>query len=559
MMTWAAYQALFWAATCHVGIIGIVLGRGALAIAGEKDRQTLGFVLATRLNSAEIVLGKLAWNLLSIAATVAAGLPLMLLLHVLGGVDLRLILLTYAVTGSLALFLTALAIWVSIEARDGRRAMLLSSFWIMAWLMGPPYLTLILPRFGLRLPEWAAMANGWLLASGPIGTILRITPAITSWVAVVDAVGRMMALQFAGTVLFLLASMLHLRPAYRRNVEGEPIRNKARHRPVWRLWPRPAVGDDPILWREMYTNRGSGLMKAVGIIINAGILLALGYGTYYYARPALVEVWQHGYAVFTTSNRPPEMNLLIQIFAPGGAVKPPVDLARTELNLFVRHVTSFISAMTTLVIGGAAAEVLGRERRKGTWDSLLATPLTARDFLKSAMLSAAWRLRQPLAGLGLLWTIGLLAGAVHPLGYLIAVLTLLASTWLFLSFGSRASVRTRTLDEGASHGVFLAVFLLATGVLPVLLPRQFSSVLLGAGSPSLVYWLSLASYHELHLALPGASYPTLQWLGINTGEGPLRVLAACLVGIIGPALGGWWCWRSALAHFDRLVGRPWRP
>jgi hypothetical protein len=54
------------------------------------------------------------------------------------------------------------------------------------------------------------------------------------------------------------------------------------------------------------------------------------------------------------------------------------------------------------------------------------------------------------------------------------------------------------------------------------------------------------------------AFPQLHWIGIATGEGPLRVAATCLIGLVAPVLAGLFVWRYATAHFDRLVGRPWR-
>jgi ABC-type Na+ efflux pump permease subunit len=97
-------------------MMGVVTVRAALSIAGEKDCRTLDFLLATRLRNAEIVLGKLAACIAVFVADLAAGLPVMLLLHLLGGVDLRLIALAYAGLITTAFFLIALAIWVSTRA-----------------------------------------------------------------------------------------------------------------------------------------------------------------------------------------------------------------------------------------------------------------------------------------------------------------------------------------------------------------------------------------------------------------------------------------------------------
>ena len=54
------------------------------------------------------------------------------------------------------------------------------------------------------------------------------------------------------------------------------------------------------------------------------------------------------------------------------------------------------------------------------------------------------------------------------------------------------------------------------------------------------------------------AYPHLQWIGIETGEGAVRVGLTCLIGIVAPLLAGVSVWRYATQNFDRLVGRPWK-
>jgi hypothetical protein len=81
-------------------------------------------------------------------------------------------------------------------------------------------------------------------------------------------------------------------------------------------------------------------------------------------------------------------------------------------------------------------------------------------------------------------------------------------------------------------------------------------VLLGAGSPPFVAWLSLVSFRDVRNAWCFPVYPALQWMQLHTGEGALLVAATCLIGIIAPAAGGLLLWRFALLHFDRLIGRP---
>ena len=102
-----------------------------------------------------------------------------------------------------------------------------------------------------------------------------------------EAVAWMSGLQVvAGTLLVVLA-IAQLRSAYRQNVSGESkgfIRWLVR--PGWRWRPKPPVGDDPILWREMNTSRASLLGKVTGAVILLGIFGVLAYVTLFFAAPA---------------------------------------------------------------------------------------------------------------------------------------------------------------------------------------------------------------------------------------------------------------------------------
>ena len=58
-------------------------------IAGEKQRKTLHYLLASELSSAEIVLGKLMARMLMVLVYLVAGVPMLFLLMLFGGVDAR--------------------------------------------------------------------------------------------------------------------------------------------------------------------------------------------------------------------------------------------------------------------------------------------------------------------------------------------------------------------------------------------------------------------------------------------------------------------------------------
>ena len=169
LMGTVARQSFMWILSFHGISIFVVANAAALSIAAEKDRRTLDFLLATRLSNAEIVLGKLMSSMAIFMSTVLAGLPLILLLHTLGSIDLELILLTYASFVCMAFFLASLSIWVSTGASNSGHAARFSMLCIMAWLMVPFFVAFIFPA--VRHPTARLRLDRECLAPGerPLG------------------------------------------------------------------------------------------------------------------------------------------------------------------------------------------------------------------------------------------------------------------------------------------------------------------------------------------------------------------------------------------------------
>jgi ABC-type transport system involved in multi-copper enzyme maturation permease subunit len=558
LMARVAIQSFYWIVAVHGLFImgGVTLG--ALSIAAEKDRRSLDFLLATRLGNGEIVLGKLAACLARTLGIVAAGLPVVMLLYPLGGVDPLLILLAYAGIATAAFFVIALAIWISTGAPDARRAINVSTLCVMAWLIVPFLVSLLLPRLRLPLPDALFAANAWVLASSPLDLVMKFAvggPVGSS--ALVHAIAWMCGLQSAAAVVLLLGSIARLRSSYRVNLGGDGRAFGApRKRPYWRFRPRPPVGDDPILWREMYTARAGFAAQLFGLLVLAAPYAALVYSSWFFARRAFVELWKNGYAAGVTSAQKPEFNLMIRFFFADPVSGAPVDMARIDFNLFLRSITATIVFLLALITAGIAAEAIATERVRDTWNSLISTPLSARDILRSKLLASLWRLRGLLLTLLVLWTMGLLAGAIHPVGYLLAVLEVAAWTGMLLAIGLWASVRAPDPTTPPGFTLSLVMLPLLSGLLPFVLPTRLNSVVLGVASEPFVTWLSLFSYRDVRAALRYAVYPHLAWAGIGTGEGSFLVLATCVLGIILPAVAGFSVWKYLVAEFDPLIGRP---
>jgi ABC-type transport system involved in multi-copper enzyme maturation permease subunit len=552
-------ECLRWGVILHAGGFGMMVLFGARSIAKERDSRTLDFLLVTRMHAAEIILAKLASCLLLVLTWMAAGFPMMVLIHVLGGIDLRVILLAYAGFACVSLFVNALAIWISTEIADSRSAAVLFLLAAMAWVIGPFWISVFLPRLGIHLPEWLAFVNAQLLASSPLSVAFPLISGSLLWSQLVYLVSRMASLQLAGTVLFTVAAIVRLRPAHRAlaGVDRRTAR-RARRRLVWRLRPRPPVGDDPIYWREKCTSRQNGLVKALGVLIFGGLVIGLAVATVYYTGPAFAELWRYGYGSSKNTALDPDANILLRLFLPTPGPGGPIDQARTDFNIFIRFVSVLIVLTVSFVLGGISSEVIGIERMKDTWSGVLATSLGADEIVGSAMRVALWRSRGAYSPVFVLWTLGVISGAIHPLGYVVSMLALAASVWLLTNCGVLGSIQATRAENSAAQGVTVPTLLIFTGVLPLLLPVGLNSVLWAVGSTPMIVWTSLVSCGEFSRAVADPLNPRYLWYGQLGGQMPLLVFASWLISIVGAALAGLWVRRYTLAHFDRLVGRPFR-
>jgi hypothetical protein len=576
LMARIAAQSFILALLVHSTLVVACATSGAVAIAGEMDRQTLGFLLATRLSSAEIVLGKLAVRMVGVLSTIAAGLPVVVLLHTLGGVDFRLIMLAYGGIVSTSFFVLALAMWCSSRALNGRVANTSTSVLILLWLVGSFLVgtTPILGRLGIRLPAFLMTANAWVMASNPLSVFARFAAfGGVSAVALVDAVAWMCGLQLVAGVILVGAAIVQLRPAYRVNVGGDGHRLLGRFNlPTLRLFPKRAMSDDPILWKAMQIRpRANLFLQVLGFACAIACWGALAASTFFFAYPAFVELWNQGCRSGAAAAVRPEFNLAVRLFAVGRGPGDPADLARLDFNLFLRSITTAITLFLALLTASAAFEPITLERRRSTWSSLIATSLAGSEILKSFMLASLWRLRWATTTLVFLWTLGLCSGAIHPLGYGAALVVQAASTWCLITAGTLIALKsveqadrsgpgtTPPTAANAGHGLGWTILVpIVSGFLPFLLPGRLGSVVWGAASPPFLIWLASVSCREMRSSLREPIYPLLNWIDKPTADSPLAVGAALLIGICVPAVWGYRNWRYCVANFDRLVGRPWR-
>jgi hypothetical protein len=285
----------------------------------------------------------------------------------------------------------------------------------------------------------------------------------------------------------------------------------------------------------MHVGGVGGLLRLLGTLASLLVLGGIGVLTYFAGRSAFGEVLAHGYGST-------------------GSVH-----SRDFFNHYLRLMTVLISLIYALTLTGFAAEGIAVERARDTWLGLIATPMDGREIIRDKELGAIWRIRGVALLLVALWTAGLVAGAIHPLGFAAALVGLGVATRFFTALGTYGALRSRDL-AGASNAALLPVVLLClSGFLTVALPVPVRTVLVGAGSFPLVEMLALASYGEVRAGLSASPSPTLEGLEISGVEGASHVALAYALGVVGAAVAALVLARLAERQFDRLIGRPWRP
>ncbi len=543
-------------------LIALGIGPAMVApiIASERDRKSLDSLLATPLSAAEIVLGTIGAGLLRYLNGLAALGPILTLIVILGGIDPRLVLLACAGIASTAFTLAALATAVSVGARTATWATSSTIVLAMTWMFLPLPVVMLLPRYWPAAGPWGVPIAMGVIDSSPFGVGLNLLGVIPRG-PLVGAVLRMIALQTAAAVVLVLWAIIRLRPASRAvyDMEGRTAILRLLHA-RWR--PRPACGDDPVLWREMYPARAMSIISSLVdqslIVLGVGML---AYVTSWFAVPAFAELSRSGYGPTPGEPTFPELNpfarLLVAKWTPF-SLGPAPGQARLEFNIVLRQMTGLLDLLFVLMVAGTAAESVVMERERATWLGLIVTPLTGWEILRAKMLGSIWRARGVAFLMLALWVVGLLAGALHPLGFLAALAGMGVSSGFLAALGVSISMWSR--DRGQATGRVLGPLMLSLGLsaLPFIVPGM-ASVLLAAGTMPFLTWVSLVSYDDVHTAIRSGAIPQFAVIGIRSGEGARIVLAAWLVSTIAQAIGAFLLTRSAIRGFEAAVGRPTRP
>jgi ABC-type transport system involved in multi-copper enzyme maturation permease subunit len=389
------------------------------AVADEKQKKTIQFLLVTDLRSYEIVLGKLGSRMAHPGLLLLAGLPVLGAVQFLGGVDPHLVLAGFAGTAVTLASAAGVSLLASVIARPPRAALLLAYGFIFLYAMLCVLGNAVL--FSLARPFVAAPGSlflesliGVIEAGNPIDAARRVfLSADPIEVSLPRALGAYALFHGVAALASILLASVLLRSASLR--EPRPSRGKtvaAR---------RPPVGDRAMVWKEVHAERGAAgrwyVLLPVLLLIGGSILYLLwlwlefasrGFG---YGFPDYWRNWREAW------------------------------------NAWVRAIGTIMACLTLLAVAIRAAYSIRTERDRETFDSLLTSPLSSEEILYGKWLGSILSVRWMVGLLTFVWGLGVVTGGLHILAAPLLVVawcvyaSAMASVGLWFSLVSRTSAR----------------------------------------------------------------------------------------------------------------------
>jgi ABC-type transport system involved in multi-copper enzyme maturation permease subunit len=441
-------------------VVVLTPGFVAGAVAEEKERRTLEFVLATDLRDREIVLGKLAARALNLTLFLLTGLPVFSALQFVGGIDPGLVLAGYAATGLTLASLAAVSTLASVLCRRAREAVLAT------YLVAAAYFGVTLALFGLARSPWLAdvaslsvrLAGKTVSATDAVDALGAGNPLVGlielfgrgGGTPLADRIGGVLggyaAFHGLATVGCAALAVRLLRPVALRQLFGGVGAGSGR-----RAAARPPVGDPPMVWKEVVfeSHRPRRRLAGAGL----ALLVAMSFGPALVMTGDLIVDLVRGRAVpaWSAQRKPAE-----------DAVEARLRLYAEGMNAWVRGVGAAVGTLALFGVAVRAAASVGGERDRRTLDSLLTSPLSARELLAGKWLGAFVGGRWAWLWLLLIWAAGLASGGLHPLALALLVPVWFAFAALMTSLGLWFSVACRSAQQ-ATVATLAAAFLVCGG------------------------------------------------------------------------------------------------
>jgi ABC-type transport system involved in multi-copper enzyme maturation permease subunit len=507
------------------------------AVAEEKDRKTLEFLLATDVRDREIVLGKMASRVANLVLLVLTGLPVLSLTQLWGGIDFGLLLCAFANTGLTLLTLAAVSMLASVYTRKAREAVVLA-YLVAAAYVGVSVLFALLAFFP-RIMAFDVTVAGrpysvadlvTLIGSGNpglfgYGLYMDVRTGVTLQESLATRTSSYAVFHLLVTVVCVAWAVWRLRPL--ALLDG-PVKAKPRaERRRWLRW-RPRLGRHPLLWKEIWAEPGltfNWFGKAILLlIVLASVIPAVWLAGDYFLRGAS---FLSGYV--------PEL--------------------AESVNAWVRLVGTLVACLTLLGVAVRAASSISGEHDRQTYDSLLTAPIDSNHLLFAKWLGSVLSVRRAWLWLCLVWLLGSATGGLYgptvPWLFLawavyagfVAVVglwfsmtcrtTLWATVWTLLTVAAL----------GVGHWYLWAIFCMPLRIREGALAWLVRFQMYGLTPPLSLAWLAFR-----------ADDVKSDVIGMDADD-PMGAFACLLGGLALWSAAGYVLWRRAAWRFRVLTGR----
>jgi ABC-type transport system involved in multi-copper enzyme maturation permease subunit len=495
----AAFATRFADVFMAVQFAAVILVTPALtanAVAEEKSKYTLPFLLGTQLSSREILLGKLFTRLLQVGLLILTGLPVLALVQFMGGVDLMQIVAEYAALALTALSLGCLglfcgvfvkkpanAAWRAYQVLIAYLALSMLSIWYFdlpagrwgIWYFSgymadaplalspePPFHFVCLNCFNAPNPYFAWDRLAFLQKPGLDWTQVKLaSPAVNTFSQNLTLVLSDYAIAH-GSLSFLLAGLAiaRLRPVAAKQNTGVTHKKKLILRPA----PHPPIGERPVLWKELYCEAKPRQRW-----------LRVFFGRWFY------------FASFV-----PAYVFIVLTIDQGVST-----LSRNTLFL-VRFAGTAVVSLLCLRVALHAARSIGGERDRQTLDSLLTTQLTPGEIVHDKWWGSLLVGRWVFVWLLVHWCLAMLTFALHPL----ALMALVIETFVYAAFAASLGMYFAAVCSTTRKALActLMIGLLGTTLSPLGIGKM--AAILAGEPPPPPNWFSNMKWQPKPMSMP---------------------------------------------------------
>lgn len=442
----------------YVAIFVVLPAMVAGAIAQERERRTIEYLLTSHLTARDIILGKLGSRIVQAVALLMTGFGILATALLLGGVSSRDLLWALGGAAVLLVELGGVSMLISTWSRRSRDALKNIYVFLFVWSIGPVCLVSLIGAL-TENPYWyhffsiAWLTSPWaicMIGAFDYATSVSVNPYF--WVVT----GHL------GFGLFcVLASILTLRRAYDRADIVPPVETERKSRRLFggersgkqkrkgkgapqTCWRLAMIERHPMRWKEIYPRPRRRLMTFLLWVAAIGTLIG----------PVL--------AAFNSAGT-------------------------EELGRVVQVTSTVLLSCSLLLIAARAAASVTTEKERDSWATLLSTTLPANEIVLGKVWGAIHEARWLLGISTVSWLAATLFNPAMFIAFLLQLIAYAPCCLFCAGLGVRFSLRSNT-SIAAMGKTIVALLTINLGYLLIIMP--FLAALGADDSP---WWLAPCS------------------------------------------------------------------